>query len=81
MDLSRVRELTPEVESAIDDFFAHNKPDPGKLAAADRVRKILSDAAKTIVQNIPPSPDRTVAMRKLRETLTDSEWALAHGGQ
>lgn len=81
MDFTRATELTAEVEAAIEDAFEYHKWDEAKIAAGSRVRKALADAVKVIVADVPPGPDRTVAIRKIREARMDANSAITHGGK
>jgi len=79
MDLSRATELTDEVSLAIDDMFTYH---PWVQEQTDRgwaVRIALTDAVKVIVKNCPPCPDRSAAIRKIREARMDANSAITHG--
>ena len=75
------KELTPEVEAAIDDAFAYRKWDDAQVASGKRVVQALASAVKVIISDVPPCPDRTVAIRKIREARMDCNSAITHGGQ
>lgn len=81
MDFTRASELTPEVEQAIDDAFEYHKWDDRQVSAGVEIREALAFAVKTIVQYAPPCPDRTTAIRKLREARMDCNSAITHGGK
>ena len=81
MDFTRATELTPEVASSVDDAFEYHKWTPAQVEAGVRVRKVLAEAVKIIVQDVPPGPDRTVAIRKIREARMDANSAITHGGK
>lgn len=81
IDFTRATELTPEVAAAIDDAFEYHKWDEAQIAAGARVRTALAEAVKTIVRDVPPGPDRTVAIRKIREARMDANSAITHGGK
>jgi hypothetical protein len=81
MDFTRATELTDEVAAAIDDAFEYHQWDDAKIAAGARVRKALADAVKVIVADVPPGPDRTVAIRKIREARMDCNSSITHGGK
>lgn len=66
-DFTRATELTPEVEAAIDDAFEYHKWDAEQIEVGMCIRNALARAVKALVQYVPPCPDRTVAIRKLRE--------------
>jgi len=81
MDFTRATELTPEVCEAVTDAFEYHKWDDAKIAAGNRVRQALSAAVMVIIQDVPPGPDRTVAIRKLREARMDCNSAISFGGR
>lgn len=81
MDFTRATELTPEVSAAIDDAFVYHAWDAEKIQKGVLVREALANAVKVIVANVPARPDRTVAIRKVREARMDANSALTHGGQ
>jgi len=80
VDFTRATELTPAVDRAIDDAFEYHAWDEGDIAKG-MVRAALAGAVKVIVANVPPGPDRTVAIRKIREARMDANSAITHGGK
>lgn len=81
MDFTRATELTPEVAAAIDDAFEYHAWGAEEVRKGALVRGALANAVKMIVDNIPPGPDRTVAIRKVREARMDCNSALTFGGR
>lgn len=81
MDLNRINELNTDVENLIDDIFTYHKWDDEKIAKGTRVREALANAVKVIVENVPSGPDRTVAIRKIREARMDCNSALTFDGK
>ena len=81
VDIGRAAEMTPEVEAAINDMFEYHRWDNAKVEAGGKVREALSNAVKVIVANVPPGPDRSVAIRKLRDARMDCNSAITHGGK
>jgi hypothetical protein len=81
MDFTRATELTPEVEESIDDAFEYHPWDEHQTAHGKQVRIELSNAVRVIVQNVPPCPDRSAAIRKLREARMDCNSAITHRGK
>lgn len=80
-DFTRATELTPEVEAAIDDAFEYHQWDEDDIVRGRMIRSILSDAVKLIIKLVPPGPDRTVAIRKIREARMDANSAITHHGK
>ena len=81
MDFTRATELTPDVEAAIEDAFEYHSWTPEMIEKGKRVRAALSASVKQIIANVPPGPDRTVAIRKIREARMDANSAITHGGK
>jgi len=81
MDFTRASALTPDVEQAIDDAFEDHEWTDEQVKAGAYIREALAVAVKAIVAGAPPSPDRTTAIRKLREARMDANAAITHGGK
>ena len=81
MYFTRATEVTPEVAKAIDDAFDYQAWNREQIEAGGKVRSSLAEAVKVIVANVPPGPDRTVAIRKIREARMDANSAITHGGK
>lgn len=81
LDFTRANEVTPEVEKQIDDAFEYHPWDEEQQRNGAAVRKALAIATKTLVQCVPPCPDRTTAIRKLREARMDANSAITHRGR
>jgi len=81
MDINRASELTPEVAATVDDMFEYHKWTDDQVAAGKRIREALAAAVKIIIADVPPSPDRTVAIRKLRDARMDCNSAITHNGK
>lgn len=81
MDFTRATELTPEVEKTIEDAFIYHPWDQEKITKGNAVRAALVGAVKAIIQNVPAGPDRTVAIRKIREARMDANSAISFGGK
>jgi hypothetical protein len=80
-DLNRATEVTPAVKAAIDDMFQYHPWDKEKERCGGMVRGVLIEAVRVIIAHVPPGPDRTVAIRKLREARMDCNSAITHGGK
>ena len=81
MDFTRATELTPEVVAQIDDAFIYHGLTEAQTKSGNAVRAALAEAVKVIVGNVPPSPDRSAAIRKIREARMDANSAITHGGK
>jgi hypothetical protein len=80
-DFIRASELTPEVEAAIKDAFLFHPWDEKQIEKGTRVREALTAAVCVIVAEVPPSADRSAAIRKIREARMDCNSAITHGGK
>ena len=80
-DFTRATELTPEVQREVEDAFEYHEWTPEQVEAGTRVRRVLADAVLQIILDVPPGPDRTVAIRKIREARMDANSAITHGGK
>ena len=81
MDFTRATELTTEVSEAVDDAFEYHPWTEEMQIKGRAVRAQLALAVKTIISNVPPGPDRTVAIRKIREARMDCNSAITHSGK
>lgn len=66
---------------ALADQYEYHPWNDEKIARGTEVRAALINAAKVIIQNVPPSADRSVALRKLREARMDCNSAITHDGK
>ena len=80
-DITRATEVTEEVGKVVDDMFEYHAWNADQQVDGKQVRQALAEAVKTIIDHVPPSPDRTVAIRKLREARMDCNSAITHGGK
>jgi hypothetical protein len=74
-------ELTDEVSAAIDDCFEYHPWTPEQQEAGKAIRVALANIVKMVIVTVPPGPDRTTAIRKLREARMDVNSAITHGGK
>jgi hypothetical protein len=76
--LSRATEISDE---EVADIMAYHPWTPEQVADGVKVREALGNAMKVIVASVPPSADRSAALRKLREARMDANSAITHGGR
>lgn len=81
MDFTRATEATDEVKAQIKEAFEYKPWDADKKQRGEMVRKVLADAVVTIVNCVPPSPDRSAAIRKIRESRMDCNSAISFDGK
>ncbi len=73
-----VEKLTPE---NLHDAFEYHKWDEEQTRIGTAVREALEVAARVILINVPDCPDRSVALRKIREARMDANSAITHRGK
>ena len=81
MDFTRATNASGEVAQAVDDAFEYHSWNSEQTLKGTYVRKALAEAVKVIIDNVPPGPDRTVAIRKIREARMDCNSAITHNGK
>ncbi len=81
MEINRATEVNQEVTDTVRDMFEYHKWTDEQVAAGSLVRNALMDAVRVLIACVPPSPDRTVAIRKIREARMDANSAITHGGK
>lgn len=81
MTLNTATSVTAEVEQIIDDAFTYHSWDADQKARGAVVRDALKEAVRAIITVVPPGPDRTVAIRKIREARMDANSAITHQGK
>ena len=80
-DLNLVRAVSEEVAAEISNLFEYHNWDEEKIRKGKIVRAALEQAYRSIVNNVPPCPTRTVALRKIVEARMDSNAAITHDGK
>ena len=80
-DINRAAEWDPTVEETVRDMFLYHPWNQDQQESGDLVRAALMEAVRVIIANVPPCPDRTVAIRKLREARMDCNSAITHNGK
>ena len=80
-DFTRASELTNEVKLEIQTAFTYLPWDDEQTARGVKIREALALAVEVIVANAPPCPDRSAAIRKIREARMDANSAISHRGR
>lgn len=78
VNLNQAKSITPE---QLADVMNYHPWDEAKIAKGNLVREALGNAIKVIIENVPPSADRSVAIRKLRDARMDCNSAITHNGK
>ena len=75
------REMT--TEELADDLFTYHKPTPEQAAKYDAINEAAKAFFKTVHENCPQSPDRSAAVRLIREARMTANASIAtkSGGQ
>lgn len=81
LNLNSATEVNQEVTDTVRDMFEYHGWDEDDIAKGAMVRNALMEAVRVIIACVPPGPDRTVAIRKLREARMDANSAITHGGK
>lgn len=81
IDLNRSEGIDEDVLETIADQFTYHQWDEAKIKRGTYVRIALEKAVQTIINYVPPCPDRTVALRKIREARMDCNSAITHDGK
>lgn len=76
-NINYATDITNDELKQVMDYHAWNEE---KQAKGHMVRLALAEALRIIIRNVPPCPDRTVAIRKLREARMDCNSAITHDG-
>lgn len=77
VNLNTATSLNNEEVKQVMDYHAW---DDKRVAKGLEVRIALGNALAVIVENVPPCPDRSAAIRKLRECRMDCNSAITHDG-
>lgn len=77
-NLNRATRIEPD---ELNDIFEYHKWTESQIEYGVRVRKVLAEAFAQIIENVPPCPDRSAALRKLREVRMDCNSAITHNGK
>jgi len=81
MDFTRATALTPDVAESIWDAFDYHPWSEAQKDQGKRVKDALVTAVGAIIANVPPCPDRSAAIRKLREAQMDANSSITHSGK
>ena len=76
-DLNRAVSISAEEIKQVMDYHPW---DEEKVKKGQLVRDALSNALKVIIENVPPSADRSAAIRKIRDCRMDCNSAITHNG-
>lgn len=78
MNLNTAISVTDE---EINDIMDYHKWTEEQIKNGVAIRESLGAAMKIIINTVPPCPDRSIAIRKLREARMDCNSAITHSGK
>jgi len=81
VDITRAEKVTAEVDDAISDMFDYPQGSDEQTSKGAAVRNALIDAMRVVISMVPPCPDRSAAIRKIREARMDCNSAITHSGK
>ena len=80
-DITRAVEMSPEIDKIVEDMFTYHAWAPEQTVKGNAVRDSLASAVRVIIANVPPSPDRSSAIRMIRQARMEANSAITHGGK
>lgn len=66
-------------KDAIEELFTYHKPTDDQAHQYLRIREAAKDLVRVIDREVPSGPDRTAAVRKIREAVMTANAAIATG--
>lgn len=79
--INRAEDSTEEVAAAVTDMFEYHPWDEDQRLRGKHVRDALAKAMLVIINYVPAGPDRSTAIRKIREARMDANSAITHDGK
>lgn len=76
-----INQATSITEEEIKDIMDYHKWTEEQIKSGQAIRESIGIALKIIIDTVPPCPDRSVAIRKLREARMDVNSAITHNGK
>ena len=64
-------------QKEINNWFQYHAPNPEQLVAYNDIRQAAKIYAETVNKHVPDSADKTVAIRKIRESVMAANLAVA----
>ncbi len=80
-DPTRATEADPATRETIADMFNYHPWNAEQVKQGDKVRQILAEAVAVIIDNVPPCPDRSSAIRMIRQARMEANSAITHSGK
>lgn len=76
-----INQATSITEDEVKDIMDCHKWSDEQIKSGQAIRDAIGIALKVIIDTVPPCPDRSVAIRKLREARMDANSAITHNGK
>ena len=76
-----LNQATSISDEELKDVMNYHPWDDAKVEKGNKIREALGNAIRVIIENVPPSPDRSCAIRKLRDARMDCNSAITHNGK
>lgn len=64
----------------LQEIFTYHPPTEDKRRQYETIRSAAYDFARVLLENTPPSPDQTAAIRKIREAVMTANASIALDG-
>lgn len=78
-DLKKRVEDAEKIPPVLVELFTYHPPNQAQTASYKRIRETAMRLAKVIDEECPAGPDRTVAVRKIREAVMIANASIATG--
>lgn len=78
VNLNTATSITDEQLKDVMDYHAWT---PERVEKGKKVREALAEGIRVIIENVPPSPARSCAIRKIRDARMDANSAITHNGK
>ena len=69
--------MPTELNKELENYFSYHAPTQEQIEIYQHLRQEAKAFAYTLLALVPPGPDRTVAIRKLREVVMVANQAIA----
>lgn len=73
--------MTHDEQAQVDNWFTYHAPTESDREKYIAIREKAKKLVETIIESCPPSADRTVAVRKVREAVMTANASIACGGK
>lgn len=81
MNSNEVTRMTSITDDQLQDIFEYHPWDGPKVERGIKVKLSLMAAFRSIIENVPPCPDRSDALRKIRDARMAANSAITHEGK